>query len=109
MIIFLKNYWIRDNLYKFTYFREHTVYSIEQPSTKTDLTTPLVMDTSGLWLRRNELTNNLLCGLIPTLSLDSGDLVEEEYYHNIIKPCLINRVPSCNTAEVSTSLLLTLC
>ncbi|KOB68014.1 FAD oxidoreductase [Operophtera brumata] len=57
---------------------------------------PHVIDTSGLWLRRNGLENNLLFGMVP-LSDDSKDMPEEDYYNNIILPSIKNRLLSCNT------------
>lgn len=62
------------------------------------------MDTSGLWLKRNGLANDLLCGMIP-LSDDSKDLQEEDYYNKFILPSLMNRLPSCNPADVSLSIV----
>ncbi|KAJ0181761.1 hypothetical protein K1T71_002483 [Dendrolimus kikuchii] len=81
--------------------QENKIYSIKQKTILPGLTTPSVMDTSGLWLRRNGLENNLLCGHIPIPSLKSKDMVEEEYFSSIIKPALVNRVPSCEDAEIN--------
>lgn len=58
------------------------------------------MDTSGLWLRRDGLEDNLLCGQNPIISLHTNTMTEEEYFNNIIKPALINRVPGSKDVEV---------
>ncbi|XP_059059425.1 FAD-dependent oxidoreductase domain-containing protein 1-like [Achroia grisella] len=80
--------------------RQYEIYSIENEAKKTGLNTPIVMDTSGLWLRRNCLEDNLLCGLVPLIRDDSKTLSKEDYYKNIIEPTLINRFPNTTGAQV---------
>lgn len=81
------------------------MYSIQDKASELGLSTPHVMDTSGLWLRRNGLENDLLFGMVP-LSDDSKDLSEEEYYNQFILPSIKNRLQNCNVANVSITLLL---
>ncbi|KAJ2953547.1 hypothetical protein O0L34_g1149 [Tuta absoluta] len=80
--------------------REHKVYSIEDSAHKTGIHTPLVTDTSGLWIRRNGLESDLLCGHVPLLTTDIKDSLGEEYLQKLILPALINRVPNCKDAKV---------
>lgn len=69
------------------------------------LNTPHVMDSSGLWIKRNgTLESNLLCGMLP-LSDNSKDLSEEEYYNNLILPSIKNRLSNCDITKVSIYIL----
>lgn len=81
--------------------RENKIYSIVQKDTKMDLTTPFILDTSGLWLKRNGLENDVLCGHIPVMSIDNSNLMEEEYFSKIIKPAIENRIPSFKSAVIN--------
>ncbi|CAK1549812.1 unnamed protein product [Leptosia nina] len=68
------------------------VYSIENTGSQSQnigISSPLVMDTTGLWLRRNGLNNNLLCGQIPLQS--DKHLSENDNYELLLKPSLQNR------------------
>lgn len=62
-------------------FRTYNVYAIENEANKTSfgLNTPFIMDTSGLWLRRNGLQSNLVCGLIPPLK--PTDIPDRDIFH----------------------------
>ncbi|XP_052756904.1 FAD-dependent oxidoreductase domain-containing protein 1 isoform X2 [Galleria mellonella] len=82
--------------------REYEVYSIENEAKKTGLNTPVIMDTSGLWLRRNGLDDDLFCGLVPLMAEDSKTLSKEDYYKNIIEPSLNNRFPNTIGTQVRT-------
>ncbi|XP_045762149.1 FAD-dependent oxidoreductase domain-containing protein 1-like [Maniola jurtina] len=77
--------------------REYNIYSIE--NAKNDLAvglnSPFVMDTSGLWLRRNGLQNNLLCGQIPSIRQDSGYSDTE-----VFQASLVNRYPHLKDSEI---------
>lgn len=80
--------------------REYNVFSLGGKAKTTGLNTPMVMDTSGLWIKRNGLENNLLCGHIPLLTDETRNFSEDEYLNNVIKPSLINRVPDFRDTEV---------
>ncbi|KAL0894682.1 hypothetical protein ABMA27_013227 [Loxostege sticticalis] len=80
--------------------REYNVFSLEGKAKTTGLNTPMVMDTSGLWLRRNGLESNLLCGHIPLLTDETKNFTEHEYFQNVIKPSLINRIPDFEDTEM---------
>lgn len=82
------------------FFREYQVYSVLDKGTETGLATPIVMDTTGLWVMRNGLESNLFCGNIPLINDDSKNMSENDYFENIIKPSLLNRIPSCSNAQV---------
>lgn len=77
-------------------FRTYNVYAIENEANKMSfgLNTPLIMDTSGLWLRRNGLQNNLICGLIPPLK--PTDIPDRDIFHASI----CNRYPGCVDSKV---------
>ncbi|XP_038211684.1 FAD-dependent oxidoreductase domain-containing protein 1 [Zerene cesonia] len=81
--------------------REVNLYSLGENSTKATigLNSPFVMDSSGLWLRRNGLKNNLICGQIPLKS--DKHLSNEEKYETLFKPSLYNRFPSFSDIEVN--------
>ncbi|XP_045510879.1 FAD-dependent oxidoreductase domain-containing protein 1-like [Colias croceus] len=81
--------------------REVNLYSLGENSAKASigLNSPLVMDSSGLWLRRNGLKNNLICGQIPVKS--DKHLSNEENYERIFKPSLHNRFPSFSDMKVN--------
>ncbi|CAH2243105.1 FAD-dependent oxidoreductase domain-containing protein 1-like [Pararge aegeria] len=78
--------------------REYNIYSIETAKSgmPVGLNAPLVMDTSGLWLRRNGLQSNLLCGQIPSIKKDSGYSDTD-----IFQASLLNRYPHFKDAEVN--------
>ncbi|XP_049888086.1 FAD-dependent oxidoreductase domain-containing protein 1-like [Pectinophora gossypiella] len=80
--------------------RENKVYSFENCVKTAGLNTPLLTDTSGLWLRRNGLDSNLLCGHVPLLTSDVKDHMGEEFLNKIILPSLINRIPDCKDVKV---------
>lgn len=81
--------------------RTCNVYSIEDKATETGLCTPLIMDTTGLWLKGNGLENNLLCGNIPMMKDDAKDAMSDvEYFNNIVEPSLVNRFPNCKNAKI---------
>ncbi|XP_047987213.1 FAD-dependent oxidoreductase domain-containing protein 1-like [Leguminivora glycinivorella] len=82
--------------------RETDVYSIENVTKITGLNTPLIMDTSGVWIRKDGIGSNLLCGAIPLLSQSATGLFGDEYSDKIIKPSLFNRIPQCNSAQVTS-------
>ncbi|CAG5021462.1 unnamed protein product [Parnassius apollo] len=71
--------------------REFNIYSIDDENIKASINTPCIMDTSGLWLRRNGLKNNFLCGHTPLVNNDVKELLTDEYFTNIIQPSLLNR------------------
>jgi hypothetical protein len=87
--------------YYFLCYRTYNVYSIEDMAKETGLHTPIITDTSGLWIRRNGLDNNLLCGHIPLMIKETINLTNEEYYDNIVKPSIYNRIPKCENSEVT--------
>ncbi|XP_050675584.1 FAD-dependent oxidoreductase domain-containing protein 1-like [Leptidea sinapis] len=81
--------------------REFNVYSLEgcTGKDKPGLNTPIIMDTSGLWLKRNGLENNLICGQIPLI--DPGNsLQNNDYYEQIFKPSLQNRFPTLSNGKI---------
>lgn len=59
------------------------------------------MDTTGLWLMRNGLQSNLICGSLPMMVDDTKDMSEDDYFNNIIKPSLLNRFPTWANAKVT--------
>lgn len=63
------------------------------------LNSPFVMDTSGLWLRRNGLQNNLVCGQIPSIRQDSTYSDRE-----VFQASLLNRFPHFKDSEVCKNL-----
>lgn len=81
------------------------MFSLEGKAKTTGLNTPMVMDTSGLWLRRNGLESNLLCGHIPLLTDETKNFTEHEYFQNVIKPSLINRIPDFEDTEVGNQFI----
>ncbi|XP_022820540.1 FAD-dependent oxidoreductase domain-containing protein 1-like [Spodoptera litura] len=80
--------------------RTSDIYSIQDKAVETGLRTPLVMDTTGLWLMRNGLGNDLLCGTLPLMTDDTKNVSKKEYLENVIKPSLINRFPICKNDEL---------
>lgn len=80
--------------------RECNVYSVEGVGTQTGLYTPMVMDTTGLWLMRKGFSDNLLCGTLPMMKDDTKGTPDEEYFNDIIKPSLLNRFPNCTNAVI---------
>ncbi|XP_063838810.1 FAD-dependent oxidoreductase domain-containing protein 1 [Ostrinia nubilalis] len=80
--------------------RELSVFSLAEKAKTTGLNTPMVMDTSGLWIRRNGLEDNLLCGHVPLLKDEAKTLSEQEFYANIVKPSLINRITECDKIDM---------
>lgn len=56
---------------------------------------PFIMDTSGLWLRRNGLQSNLISGQIPSLDKNL-DISNREIFNS----CLYNRFPDSQNTEV---------
>lgn len=76
------------------------MYSIENSAKSTGLNSPLMMDTSGIWIRKGGLGSNLLCGAIPVLSPSATGLTAEEHVEEIIKPSLVNRIPQLQKSEV---------
>ncbi|XP_026323520.1 FAD-dependent oxidoreductase domain-containing protein 1-like isoform X2 [Hyposmocoma kahamanoa] len=82
--------------------REEKVYSLEDNGTMSSLSTPMISDTSGLWLQKNGLQDKLLCGHIPLLTADVKESDGDEYYEKIVKPALINRVPNFKDTKGST-------
>ncbi|CAH0749070.1 unnamed protein product [Diatraea saccharalis] len=81
--------------------RKSKVYSLKDKAKDTGLNTPIISDTSGLWLQRNGLGNNLICGHIPIVTEDTKDLSEKDYYSSIIKPSVLNRISNCENTEVT--------
>ncbi|XP_023940297.1 FAD-dependent oxidoreductase domain-containing protein 1 [Bicyclus anynana] len=77
--------------------REYNTFSIENPKNEMalGLNSPFVMDTSGLWLRRNGLQNSLLCGQIPSIKDDSNHSASE-----VFQASLLNRYPHFKDSEV---------
>ncbi|KAI8427720.1 hypothetical protein MSG28_002156 [Choristoneura fumiferana] len=82
--------------------RECNVYSIENSAKSTGLNTPLMMDTSGVWLKKGGLGSDLLCGAIPVLSPSATGLTAEDHVEQIIKPSLVNRIPQFQKAKVTS-------
>lgn len=76
------------------------MYSLENEANNINLNAPMIMDTSGLWLRRNSLKNNVLCGHIPLVTEETKNLSEEEYKQKLIMPSLINRIPHFEDTKV---------
>lgn len=60
----------------------------------------MISDTSGLWLQKNGLHDTLLCGHAPLLTADVKEPGSDEYYDEIVKPALINRVPNFEDSKV---------
>lgn len=89
---------IFNNTIKF--YREEKVYSLEDNGTMSTLSTPMISDTSGLWLQKNGLQDKLLCGHIPLLTADVKESDGDEFYEKIVKPALINRVPNFKDTKV---------
>ncbi|XP_072936417.1 FAD-dependent oxidoreductase domain-containing protein 1 [Epargyreus clarus] len=81
--------------------REYNVYSIQNnpEALPVGLNTPFIMDTSGLWFRRNQLENNSLCGLIPSFDINNNEHLKDEL-DTLIKPSLVNRFPGCKNIKI---------
>ncbi|XP_026487398.2 FAD-dependent oxidoreductase domain-containing protein 1 [Vanessa tameamea] len=77
--------------------REYNVYSIENEGSKMSfgLNTPFIMDTSGLWLKRDGLQKKLICGQIPLIKQDKNIS-----YSDILYSSLHNRYPECVKSKV---------
>ncbi|KAF9411253.1 hypothetical protein HW555_009910 [Spodoptera exigua] len=80
--------------------RTSDIYSIEDIAVKTGLNTPLVTDTTGLWLMRSGLGSNLLCGTLPLMNDDTKNMSKTDYLENVIKPSLVNRFPMCKNVKL---------
>ncbi|XP_041978619.1 FAD-dependent oxidoreductase domain-containing protein 1 [Aricia agestis] len=78
--------------------RQYKVYAINAKD-KLKFDTPYIMDTSGLWLRRNGLDNTFICSQIPALKKEG--FTEQELYNNVLKPCLLNRLHGYTDADIS--------
>uniref|UniRef100_A0A2A4IXJ2 FAD-dependent oxidoreductase domain-containing protein 1 n=1 Tax=Heliothis virescens TaxID=7102 RepID=A0A2A4IXJ2_HELVI len=80
--------------------RECDVYSVQEKAVEIGLNLPLVMDTTGLWLMRNGLETNLLCGNLPLMKDDAKSMSKDDYFNSILEPSLLNRVPSCDKTKI---------
>ncbi|XP_032529975.2 FAD-dependent oxidoreductase domain-containing protein 1-like [Danaus plexippus] len=78
--------------------REYNVYSIEETNNDVpaDLNSPYVMDTSGLWLIKNGLRNNVMCGQIPSFLKDNDISVQEHMF----RTSLTTRYPKLSKSKV---------
>ncbi|KPJ11772.1 hypothetical protein RR48_08078 [Papilio machaon] len=80
--------------------REYNIYNIQDENTKASINTPVIMDTSGLWLQHNTLENNFICGYTPLSSNSVKELLTEKFYEEIIRPSLINRYPNFQEHQI---------
>ncbi|CAH4003710.1 unnamed protein product [Pieris brassicae] len=80
--------------------RESNIYSVECSTGQSNiaLNSPIVMDTSGLWIRKNGLHNNILCSQIPLKS--DNVMTPEENFERLLKPSLDNRFPNLTNAKI---------
>ncbi|KAG6446280.1 FAD-dependent oxidoreductase domain-containing protein 1 [Manduca sexta] len=76
--------------------REHGSYIIKGKAAETGLSTPLVNDSSGFWLRRNGLDNNLLCGQLPSINPEHQNEIDID----TIKCSLQNRFSNYENCEI---------
>ncbi|CAH2066531.1 unnamed protein product, partial [Iphiclides podalirius] len=82
--------------------REYNIYKIrDSDDVKINLHTPCLMDTSGLWLRRNSIDRNFLCGVTPLLNSNEKELLSDGYYADIIEPSLLNRYQNIKQNQIS--------
>ena len=62
------------------------------------LNVPLVIDHTGVFFRRHQLSNHYICGLNQSESEEPTDMdlnkIDYDYFDKKIKPVLINRVPA---------------
>lgn len=74
------------------------MYSIEETNNDVpaDLNSPYVMDTSGLWLIKNGLRNNVMCGQIPSFLKDNDISVQEHMF----RTSLTTRYPKLSKSKV---------
>ncbi|XP_068620931.1 FAD-dependent oxidoreductase domain-containing protein 1 [Battus philenor] len=80
--------------------REYNIYSIQDEMMKASLNTPVIMDTSGLWLRRNGLESNFFCGYHPLTTNKPKELLDGNYFKNVILPSISNRYPIIKEQQV---------
>ncbi|XP_050361785.1 FAD-dependent oxidoreductase domain-containing protein 1 [Nymphalis io] len=79
--------------------RTYNVYSIENEGNEMSfgLNMPYIMDTSGLWMKRDGLRKKLICGQIPPIKHDTSISDSDVFYSS-----LHNRYPDCVNSKVKT-------
>lgn len=82
--------------------RKHEVYSLEGNNTEIGLNTPMIMDTTGLWLQRKGLGKDFLGGYLPSLDQNDNLVDTEQYLKTTFLSSLMHRIPSCNNAQVQS-------
>ncbi|KPI93884.1 hypothetical protein RR46_13049 [Papilio xuthus] len=80
--------------------REYDIYNIEDENIKASISTPVIMDTSGLWLQPNTLENNFMCGFTPMSNNSVKELLTDKFYEEIIRPSLSNRYPNFQDHQI---------
>lgn len=86
--------------------RKRFVYCFDAPDGPT-LNTPMVIDPSGAYFRREGLAGTFITGKSPDSfdeepSIDNLD-VDDDYFHNKIWPLIANRVPSFEKLKLKSS------
>ncbi|XP_023246545.1 FAD-dependent oxidoreductase domain-containing protein 1 [Copidosoma floridanum] len=85
--------------------RKRYVYCFHAPDGP-GLNTPMTIDPSGMYFRREGLNNNYICGLSPEEheepATDNLD-VDYEFFNNKIWPKLANRVPAFENLKVKSA------
>ncbi|EZA52292.1 hypothetical protein DMN91_007042 [Ooceraea biroi] len=85
--------------------RKRYVYCIHSPNGP-GLNTPLTIDTSGTYFRREGLAGNYVCGRTPELheepSVNNLD-VDHEFFDNKVWPALAHRIPAFENLKVKSS------
>lgn len=85
--------------------RKRYVYSIHSPDGP-GLNTPLTVDPSGTYFRRDGLCGNYICGLSPNPdeepSTDNLE-VDHDYFDQVVWPILANRVPAFEAVKVKSA------
>lgn len=87
--------------------RKRCVYCFESRDEKgPGLNTPMIMDMTGTWVRKEGLGNSFICGRSPSSDCDEtcDNLdVDHEYFNTDIWPVLANRIPSFESLKVKSS------
>lgn len=85
--------------------RKRYVYSIHTPDSP-GLITPVTIDPSGTYFRRDGLCGNYICGLSPNSDeepiADNLD-VDHDYFDQVVWPILANRVPAFEAVKVKSA------
>jgi FAD-dependent oxidoreductase domain-containing protein 1 len=77
--------------------RDRYVFSFDCPESPPGINTPMTVDHSGLYFRRNGLGGSFIAGVSPC---DDAELSLDEYFRDKVCPVLQNRVPAFSSIKV---------